>query len=836
MRKVAFFLTCSALMACSLPLWAQDPKVDSELKSALEPGLRGPADSGASAPAPGQLNSPLLAQKLHDTAYELANSEGAGAAEIAQAIALLKAAMALDSGAGYVRPTLIELACRDSRNDHSELVRGLLLEYVDQSADLEVVRKAVVYLLERHNSREEREKALEELLMTVGNKNAVVGSELITYLGMLMAEKPDLPGAGFYLSQAYKGNKYNRKAFEKLAELFPDKLGPEYYLEHFRLVLRKDPSSIDAALALGRYAERLELYDIAANAYQYAADLFNYVYPSEPLPAAIYIPWAMSSYNTKSGQAKCMEIADVVRRGGRFSLPLEALAGKAAAKLGDGERATQILQAAEEKARQILMAGGGANGSGAAVDGGPQEVTAKHFAWFYCFVLPNPQNALDWANKAYAMEPNTPSAASILAYALMMNKQPEQYAKALIEKNEPSQISELVLAQIQIAQGDKGSAKDTLISAIARDPGSLEAERARVVLTEQGGEYIPPVDPDVLLNMLAQAFGKAFVPAFTPPEQILSIQFNMRGNKFPYGSEFGASIAIINNSSEPLIVSDDGLFRGNIRVDADVSGDLAIKIPQLVSREVRSRYLISPGESILIPVKLFTGKLRRILQTYPQASLDIEFTLYIDPVVAATGQVANRLAKIEPIKLLVKRPGIELTSKYLRNRFNLLSEGQESQKIKTAELFIGLLMEEYALSNRKPPYQLMYADWMPTMFNNALVHESGLLRNPDDGQWVVKVHTMADMLYLPMDREVAAAVAENLNNSNWPVRMMAIYLLARTQKGKFDKVLEWSATYDPDKYVRAMAVALGAAGSKSQGSENPSPPAEPVKPPPVKEK
>ncbi len=836
MRKVVFFLMFSPFVVCSLSLWAQDPKVDGELKSTLEPGLSGPIDSGGAAPEQGRLYSPSVAQKLHDAAYELANLEGAGAAEIEQAIVLLKAAMELDSGADYVRPTLIEQACRDSRNDHSELVRGLLPDYVDQSADVGVVRKAVTYLLERQNSREGREKALEELLMTAGNKNTVVGSELIAQLGMLMAEKPDLAAAGFYLTQAYKGNKYNRRAFEKLAELFTDKLGPEYYLEHLRLVLREDPSSIDAALALGRYAERLELYDTAANAYQYAADLFNYLYPSEPLPAAIYIPWAMSSYNTKSSQAKCLEIAGMVRQSGRFSLPLEALAGKAAAKLGDGERATQILQAAEEKARQLLMVVRGANGSGAAVNGGPQEVTAKHFAWFYCFALPNPQKVFDWANKAYAMEPNTPSAASILAYALMMNEQPEQYAKALIEKNEPSQISELVLAQIQIAHGDKDAAKDTLKSAIARDPGSFEAERAKVVLTEQGGEYIPPVDADVLLNMLEQAFGKSFVPQFTPPEQIFSIQFNMRGNKFPYGSEFGALVAVINNSSEPLIVSDDGLFAGNIRVDADVSGDLAMKIPGLVSKEVRSHYLISPGGNVLIPVKLVTGKLRRILQTYPQASLDIEFTLYIDPVVAAPGQVANRLAKIEPIKLLVKRPGIELTSKYLRNRFNLISEGQEGQKIKTAELFIGLLMEEYAMSNRKPPYELMYADWMPTMFKNSLVHESGLLRNPGDGEWVVKVHTMADMLYLPMDREIAAAVAENLNNSNWPVRMMAIYLLARTQKGKFDKVLEWSATYDPDKHVRAMAVALGAAGPKSPGPENPSTPAESVKPPRVKEK
>ena len=396
----------------------------------------------------------------------------------------------------------------------------------------------------------------------------------------------------------------------------------------------------------------------------------------------------------------------------------------------------------------------------------------------------------------------------------MMNEQ-ANWAKPLIEKIEPSQISELVQAKIQIAEGKKDEAKATLTAAIARDAGSLAAEEAKALLKEQGGEYVPAADPDVVRSMLEQAFGESFMPVFTPPEQMLSIQFNMRGNKFPYGSEFGAVVAVINNSSETFVVSDDGLFRGNIRIDADVSGDLSIKIPKLASMKVRSNYFIEPAQSILIPVKLVTGKLRRLLLTYPQASLDIKFTLYIDPVAGPAGETANRLATIEPTTLVVMRPGIELTSKYLRNRFNLISKGQEGQKIKTAQLFVGLLMEQYAMSNRKPPYKFMYADWMPTMFRNALVHESGLLRKPDKDEWVVKVHTMAEMQFLPLDYELVSAVADNLDDSNWPVRMMTMYLLAKTQKGKFDKVLESAATYDPDARVREMAVALGAVAVKA---------------------
>jgi len=838
MRKISLLLMLWMVVLFSRSACAQALGGDDAAKSELGSALTG-SDSAGAPGEQGRLFSPSVARKLHEMAYELAQSKSAGGAEIQQGIVLSKAAMELDGGADYARPTLIELACRDQWADNSDLVRGLLVEYVDESADLEVAGKAVRYLLEKANSREEREEILRELGNKVSSKNLVFGTELITLLGMLVAEKPDVELAVKYLGQAYMNNKYNKVAFAKLAELLPDKLGPEHYLEHLRLALREDPSNIEAALRLGEYAEWLELYNTAADAYQYCADLFNYLYLSEPLPARIYIPWAISSYNTEGNQRKCLQIADSVRQSGRFDLRLEALAGKAATKLGDGEKATEIFQAAEAKARQLLMRGPRANKAEpeGAINGGSQQVTAKQFAWFYCFALPNPEKALDWANKAYASEPNSPSAAGILAYALMLNGQSE-WAKPLIENNQPSQISDLVQAQIQIAEGKEDSAVDTLRLVIAKDPGSLAAEQARSLLARQGGEYIAPIDPDIVLNMLEQVLGQAaLVPSFTPPERMISVQFNIRGNEFPYGSEFGAVVAVMNNSSESLVVSDDGLFKGNLRVDAEVSGDLSVSISELVSVKVRTDFLIEPGQSILIPMKLVTGKLRRMLLTFPQASLDIEFTLYIDPVVTAAGQASNRLSRLEPTKLLVKRPGIEISSKYLRNRFNLISKGHHGQKIKTSQLFIGLLMEQYAMSNRKPPYRFVYADWMPTMFRNALVHESGLLRNPANGEWVVKVHTMAEMLYLPMDdHELVGAVSENLNNSNWPVRMLAIYLLAKTQDGRFDKVLEWAARYDPDKLVREMAGALAATGPKAPGPENTPAPGEADQPLPIVDK
>jgi tetratricopeptide (TPR) repeat protein len=756
-----------------------------------------------------QILSSSVSQKFYELAYELANSEDVKGPQIEQAMAFLRAAIELDNNVRNARDLLIKLACRNSQQDHSELVYSLLVNYVDDSADVEVAKKAVVYLLAQLNTREQREKLLEQILGTIGGKNVVLASELTTLLGQLKAEKGDLEAAEFYLMQAYKKNRYNTSAFTKLMEIKPERIGPTIYLERQRLALRENPSDINAALAFAQQAERLQLYDTAAGVYEYCANLFNYLYPSQPLPARIYLPWAISSYNTRQDQSKCLQIAQRIQEEGKFDLRLEAIAGKVVTKMGNGEVATQIFQDAERKAQQLLQAPGQTiNNSGNLQSSDSQQVSINQLAWFYCFSLPIPDKALHWANKANLAEPNSPASRAILAYALMMNNQTE-WAKPIINNFQNNQIANLTLAQIQLAQGQRDLAIETLKTAIAKDPGSFAAERAKEIMTQQGQQYTPPIDPDTILNMLEKVFEHTLVPIFTPAENMFSAQLNIRGDEFPFGSEFNGNIEITNNSAEPLVITDNALFKGNIRIDADISGDINRKIPNLFSEKIRMTLFIEPGRSILIPVRLLTGKLREMLFTYPQATLIMDFTLYLDPVTTNQGNITNRLTNIQPTRLRIKRPGVKLTGQYLRSRFNVISKENINEKIKIARLFTSLLREQHDMLNNKPLYRFMYADWMGPLLRNALLHEAGLLHNSTNGQWIVKVHTMAEMLSLPLDFELISAVAKNLDDTNWTVRMMAVYLLSKTNDRNFDKLLEWTAKNDASKPVRDLAIALG---------------------------
>jgi hypothetical protein len=756
-----------------------------------------------------QLYSPSVSRKFYEIAYELAISKDATVPEVQRGMAFLTAALSLDSNVRDVRALLIEFACRNTGVNYSDIIYSLLVDYVDESADLELATNAVEYLLERLDSREKREKLLEQMLGTLGSKNKILSSELATKLGILKAEKADLEAAEYYFMEAYKNNRYNWKSFAKLAEIKPERISPSLHLERLRLAVRENPSDIEVVAAFAQQAEYLQLYELSMAAYKYCADLFTYLYPSESMPARIYLPWAISCYNSKQNQPQCLEIAKRVRKEGGFDLRLESIAGKAAIKMGDTELATLIFQAIEEKTQRLLKLRGLSTNT--ALSDNPddkysEQDYSKQLAWFYSFVLPVPLKAITWANEAYKSD-ESPETAALLAYALVMNKDIE-FAKPLVDNYEHNQIADLAQAMIQLTQGQNDLAVGTLRAAIARDPGSFAAEHAKEILAQQGEEYVPPAETSTVLSGLQNVFGQALVPVFTPPEQIISARLQIQGSVFPYGDEFSGTVAITNHSSEPLIISDYSMFQGHLRIDAVVSGDISRNLPKLLLKRTGEVYQIESGRSVLVPLRLMTGELRKTLVTYPQASLDIDFTLYLDPVVANDGKVSNRLVNVRPGRLSIKRPGVKLTGKYLRNTFTSISTISVNQKIETAKLFTGLLKEQYAMSNRKPPYRFLYADWMNSLLRDALLHKSGLLLNPAADDWVVKVHTMADMLSLPMDHELISAVAENMNSTKWPVRLMAVYLLSTIPDNQFNKVLDWTAKNDPNKTVRDMAIVL----------------------------
>lgn len=796
-RSIAVFL---ATVLFAAPAWSQ---------TSLLPA---PTGSGVALPiqSPQSLSAPAAAQRFLEIGTELANSTTITGPQAEQAIILLTAARSLDRTASDIDPLLLRLAIQHAEQDYSDQIVPWLQNYVSGSADCAIIMDTIHYLLQRQTTIEQRRTTLEALATRIGNRNPVIDSEIATLLGSLMIEKDNKDAAKFYLSQAYGNNRYNKTAFNKLAELAPNEISSAVYLEHLRLVLRENPLNLNSAAAFAQYAERLQLYDLSAMSYQYCAELFRYLYPSESLPPHVYLPWAISCYNSRQRQPMCMQIAQTVRNGGQFDILLEAIAAKAATKLGKSQEAANILRQAEQKAEEMLPNGtvqmpqSQANASTAV-----RQINAKQVAWFYCFGSPDSTKAMYWAHQAYAAEPNSPSAGALLAYALSMNNQLE-WAKPLLASTERTQIADLVQAKIELAEENKTAAIQTLRTAIAKDPGSFAAETGKDLLGKLGVNYVCPIDGEAVLTYLSQSLGKTVTPQFLPPDRMIEVQFSIRGTDFSYGNDLEGAIGVVNRGVEPLIITQDSMFQGNLRIGARVSGDIKKEIPNLVSRTVRTDLAVPPGRSFAYSVRLSTGELRHILETYPQASLDIEFTLYLDPVATPSGTISNRLVDVKPVTISIKRPAAQITRSYVRGRYNTLSSGQQGQRIQTARLFTGLLKEQQAMAKHGTLYAYRYEEWVGELLRSSLLSPSGLLLSPAPDDWVVKVNTMADMLSMPLDQELATAVAKNLNHAYWPVRLMTVYLLANSSTDNIQPVLDWVAKQDTDELVRSLARSLQA--------------------------
>jgi len=748
--------------------------------------------------------SPTTADSFLETAISLYSEPNATTAQAKQAMVFLDAISAVEPKSDYILPYAVGLAWKFPQLDFSNTIQNLLVKYADDTADLEVVRLAVQYVVERFNYREQRERYYQDMLKLIGMRNKALGSEISTQLGLLAAERADQENAEAYLMQAYNGDPFNETAFKALLESSSQPMPAALYVRHLRMMMIKNPYDIEAAFAFANETYAIGLYEIAANGFEYCWSLFKELHPGDSMPFAIYRPWALSCLNDPKKLSECGRIAQLVRASGQFDIVIEAIAGAAAQKLGNTTATGEILAAASAKAEQLATQNAGA-----------KTIRAQDLAWFYCFGNPDAAKALEWANKANSNEPNSAAVSSIMAYALAMNSQNEVAATLADQYAASSQVAGIAKGIAMIAS-DANAGLTEIKNAIAMNAGSLEAARAKAFLEEKGSVYVPPAEIGNLAKSLQSEFGEKVVSDFTPADKLFSAKLSAIGTDFSYGSTFSVNLAVTNNSQDPMIISDDGLFKGVVRVDATVLGDLRESIPNLVLKKFRPSESIESNQSMFIPLRLMTGQLRDVLLNHPQANLKVEFTAYLDPVVDANGAVRSGFAGMAPLKLTITQTGVNISGPYLQNRLNSLSKGQPGQKIKTAQLFTGLLTEYYSMAGKKA-YRMR--DIEPELLRSALV------KCLQDDNWSVRVETALGLVETPLDYQLQEALSLNLADSYWPVRMTALWLLGRSSDESFTKVLDWTAANDTSSHVVEMAVALGA---KSPKKAEPAPqPAEP---------
>ena len=737
------------------------------------------------------LTSNYAAGNFIEVSKELSSSEEATQAQKQQALIMIDAAHSLDNNIDGLYREIIKLANLLPGQDISETVVVALKKYLRGDSDLVIAQKAAQYLLANQNTREEKEAMLSLLLTEIAPKNKTFYSDLATELAFLQIEKADIDVALQLFNAAYEKNPYNNLAFAKIKELSNEPLNDASYLFQYRFMLEQNPVDIESAVNFALYAYTLGVYDVSYNAWQYCYDLYEHLNPGQPIPPYIYIPFTSSAANSAGNASNCLKISAKLNKLGIFDLRLEAITAKAAKVMANEAMANKIIDDAINKALELNQS---RDHKGA---------TSQMISWFYCFVDKDPGKALAWANKAYSENPNDVEIQSLMGYSLILNDQYDiapEYLKT--EKN--SQISLLARSMMLFNEYDDEKAIETLKQAIAIDAGSIETETIGALLEEKGSSYITMYDSMRLKNELRRRFGTKIISKFVPAEKFIQVKLKSDGNTFNYGQDIPLSLVLTNVSEQTILIGQDGLIKGNIVISAKISGDINASIPALLNFHIRPSNALKADKSVVVPLDIEKGPLKEILKSYPQANLNIEFKAHVDPIFSDNSRdLDDAVSIIKPTSLKLSRTAVQLSNRYVQQRLDAINKGKKGQIIQSIKLFSGLLTEQAAMANfEKPLYSFLYAE--------SDLLRSSLTKALRDGDWTIQILTMKELSYLPNYKSFTGVLTELMQSQNWPVRLMAIRLLKQNNNPDFDKVLDWIAINDQQKFVREMAIAIGA--------------------------
>lgn len=740
-----------------------------------------------------QTTSELLVRQ----AIEIFNEAPMDPDHIERAMAFLLAARSLDEQSDWIPEQVLRVGSGNcyGENEHAQQMTWALGRYLQNRPDMELATRAVGCMLEQFNTRSERETLLEDLLNKYTAQKPFFASEIATQLALLKIEKGDASSCVSQLFNAYTLNPYNPMASSKLIELSTEenRIFPlSSQLIDARMRLDINPYDLESAIYYARLLKQTQLYAPAANAYEYAGAVFEYYYPGRTLDSGLLFEWLSSCYLAERMESKCLEVTNRYRDASHFDLQLEAFAGKAMISMGQIGEGKRVLEAAGKQGQSLLS-----------MEDLSNPVHPEDLAWFYSFVLEQPDKGLAWSNLAFEEAPNRQEVQSIFAYNLAQNEQYELALEYVEPLEDNDAVALLTRAVVELARDGKDKALNHLRRVIEIAPDPFMAEKAVGLLKAEGSEYISLVPTETLHTELNNQFPNSAVPEYIEPDKRVSAKLLFGGSEFFYDSDFDSRFVIGNSGKEPLVIDDTGFFTGALHVSAVIEGDLNVELPDLLTTRFRPERPLNAGQQLSVPLDLKTGKLRKLLLTYPQAEVEIRFTVYLDPVALPDGTLENRIRGTEPIVAHIRRKKTTLSREFLLQRLDVLSKGQQGQKLQAAAMFVGLLAEQKAIASGQASYRYVHVE--PSLIVDA-VRKS--LVDPD---WKVRAKTLTSLISVSasLDSSIMSEVADNLNHEKWPVRMLAMYLVAQAQPEPFQKVLDWTAEHDANEINRRMAVALG---------------------------
>ncbi len=775
---------------------------------------------------------------------------------------LLQAAQKLDNSNTAVLYDLFSMFISPAINDSGRALDCLVAYSKLKPNDSFIVESWLNYQLDNMNSRKAREDFLRQSMPALQNYPYVL-SQVQNQMGVMALEKGDTKGAIKYFNQAFSTSAFNDQALGRLLSvtmpvikrdnidsqpLWQSASLQNWYQQNalrWRLRIRNNPYDITAMLNFIQTLQISGHYKMALQYYPYAFKLLKMSGAPAADIAGLKLQQLSVAYS--AGQYKtCLRIANSLLKDNPYDLLVLSVKAMALQKLGETVQAQKILQMAAAHSLAELKAQLTKNQTkyqpkiqaafqtkshsqnqtesrGQAQNSTGKNISAQagELAWFFCFVMPDPQRALQYSMVNYKANHTNIQVQATLAYARIMNKdyQQAQSLLKLLDTNDPLVV--LARARLLATQGQKTAARRLLNSLTQTQTGIIQENIRRlyslIAAPTSSSENIQPGMQKKPQTDLASSLAKASsgntkslatLSPFAQMERFFAVNFNNKDlqivdhpekfikcyMKFPRdiyyaGEPVNAKIYLTNTSSMPLLVGQDSFLNPHVVIMAqlqplassgigavnDVSQPVdttkrgrAFSLIPLLHRYISGPYILAAGQSVITRVQLNIETVGKTLQDNPQKTYRITFYTFLDPVIDAAGNITSKISALQPKAVTITRIGFVPERMRLNNRLEAMQSGSCKERINAANLISSLLREAQLARKNRLSYQ-------PLAINTSIL-QSALLACLNDGDYRVRAFAVHDLagLDLLVSRPVINKMVNLLNDKNWLVRFMAI--------------------------------------------------------------
>ena len=731
-----------------------------------------------------------------------------------QACLFLEAATEIDSECDIAWRDLTMLYMTDGINDPGRSTMRLYEYSTRNVRDTQPIRDWLEYRLRNLPDSRTREKFLKDNMGALTSYPSL-RSRALMHLGNFALERGENDAAQSYFENAFNTWQSNAQALasfvgqmdvqaeeDSLVEIPEEEATREkrearrnrelYGIFRWRVGLQVNPFDLEAALKLIEKLDELGQHELAQKYYPHAYKLLEVqedVETATELKKQLRVKQLISAFSGGIYD-RCIPIGGEALRDDPESFVANALTGRAWAKVGmTGEAERSLRRAAKHLNTQSTAPLGMAK---------PGR--------FYCFIDPQPTEAVKYAQQEAQADPNDSVAQATYVYALALNEEVERAAELLTTIDPNEVVAALTWAKISAAQNDPMEALRRLMDLRRPEHGILGGEvetlseelRERVSDDRSIMDDLPRRDwllvrprMNPLGNQFQSTFDDAELAVIEAPRRTIHCTLSLvkKTDVFSYGQPMVAELLLANKSETevPLgpgtVVDPHVLIVAEVTPVAGIGGDKGsdqnprsaeTKVFPIAYRYLLQRPSLPRGHSNKATELLNIGPLRDILERHPQQAYRIVFHSYVDPVADGAGGFSGRIGAIQPSDVTIVRKAFVPTEEQMWFHFNVMQSGTPDERVRAAHLMGGLLREAELARQGLIRYNIrrIDEDSIRKLVAENLKHEDFRVR-----AW--SAYAFRGLLAAAESVE-AQGVVQLLSDEHWFVRFMAAQALEPT--------------------------------------------------------